>query len=680
MNEQLSNPFDFVKASDFSDEQIARYWVDVAGESGLENLFQPRLVTPMLLSGGKGSGKTHLMRFFSSSVRKLRHNGNLKTAVMTDKYLAIYVQADGMNAGRFDDKGIVEAEWAAIFSFYCEIWLSTQFLKAAREIRMGESANNWDEIAFLASAKEMFNSTPPDLSSLDALIMHLTNLRKSIDHVVSNMATGRRRLSEIDVCISPGELVFGLPRAFREASSDMADILFVYMIDEIENFTSTQQRFLNSLIRYRKEPVTFKIGARLYGLRTRETLGGPAESIRIGAEYTQVELDEWLRENATAYSDLARKMIIKRLEAAGLWREKTIGPKDVGKFFEEVDKSDFYKQATVAMVKKYDDKGELRPYFEDLNKHILQSANGSDRNNASAIIERLRIPDAPLLEKVNVYLIYRDWRDARGLLAVSEGIKEAAREYIEGRKTKQSKAYKESYDHFQADLLAQLTHDCKVQRITYAGLDTLIHLSQGFPRNLLGILKQIYRRSLFAGEQPFQDGKKIGIATQNEGVRDAAAWFWDDAQPDSHGPEARSAVQSLAELFSAVRFSPKPAECSVGSFTVAPNAGTQRAREVLKYSQNWSYLIHIKGVGSDRNNSSAVDEKYQLSPMLAPRWEVSETRRGAIQLNEDLFNAIFDPDHRMRLEELKKNRLANMEQPWRTSDAGNQQQQDVLFS
>jgi hypothetical protein len=677
INEPLSNPFDFVKASDFSDAQIERYWVDVAGESTLENLFQPRLVTPMLLSGGKGSGKTHLMRYFSSSVRKLRYSGDLKAAVMADKYLSIYTQADGMNAGRFDDKGASDMVWAAIFSFYCEIWLAIQFLKAAREIRTADSAK-WDEVAFLSSAREMFTSTPPELANIEALITYLTDIRKSIDRVVSNIATGRRKLEEIDVCISPGDLVFGLPRAFRDVSDDMRGILFVYMIDEIENFTSTQQRFLNSLIRYRKEPVTFKIGARLYGLRTRETLGGASESIRNGAEYMQVELDEWLRENSEAYNDLGRKMIAKRLEAAGLWRPGTVTPDNVGKFFAEVDRSDYYQKATLAMVRKHDDKGELRPYFEELRKQIEQKAGSADRGVVSTIIDQLRIPEFPLLEKVNVYLLYRDWKNDKGLLCMSGAIKESAADFLAGHKTKRGDSYKESYEHFQSDLLAQLTHDCKVQRITYAGLDTLIHLSQGFPRNLLGLLKQIYRRSLFAGELPFQDGKQIGIVSQNEGVRDAAAWFWDDAQPDSHGPEARSAIEALAELFSAVRFSLKPAECSVGSFTVSSTVGTQRAREVLKYAQNWSYLIHIKGVGSDRNDAAAVDEKYQLSPMLAPRWEVSEMRRGAIQLNEDLFNAIFDPSQRPRLSALQKARLANMSNPWGSNGAEGHKQ-DVLF-
>jgi hypothetical protein len=194
---------------------------------------------------------------------------------------------------------------------------------------------------------------------------------------------------------------------------------------------------------------------------------------------------------------------------------------------------------------------------------------------------------------------------------------------------------------------------------------------------LLGLLQQIYRRSIFAGEHPFRPGRKIGVQAQSDGIRDASAWFWDDAQPDSNGPEARHAVQSLAELFSGVRFSLKPAECSLGTFTIGSNEGSDNARAVLRYAQNWSYLIEIRGVGSDRNNREAVDDKYQLSPMLAPRWDVSEHRRGAIRLSEKLFNAIFDPTYRSQFDSLLAQRLSGMQSPG--GQVGQSPTQERLF-
>jgi len=63
MSPRLANPFNITKAMDLSDEQIDRFWVDLPG--GHAEIGNPASPMPMLISGGKGSGKTHLMRHYS---------------------------------------------------------------------------------------------------------------------------------------------------------------------------------------------------------------------------------------------------------------------------------------------------------------------------------------------------------------------------------------------------------------------------------------------------------------------------------------------------------------------------------------------------------------------------------------------------------------------------------------
>src|SRR5208282_4724508 len=100
--------------------------------------------------------------------------------------------------------------------------------------------------------------------------------------------------------------------------------------------------------------------------------------------------------------------------------------------------------------------------------------------------------------------------------------------------------------------------ECK-GRPGYPGLDSLIDMSGGVPRNLLGLLKHIVRRATFNGELPFRKGQ-ISLAAQRDGIRDAAVWFMEDAQPDQHGSEIRSSINALGELLREIRFSDKPVE------------------------------------------------------------------------------------------------------------------------
>lgn len=661
------NPFDLLKASDFSDQQIIQYWVDLVGEGQLKDLLKPTLQMPMLLLGGKGSGKTHLMRYFSSSVQRLRHSGDLMAAARDDGHLGIYVRADGLNSGRFGGKGQDDDSWIAVFSYYFELWLATNFLKCIQECLTAAPDALADERGFIEDARKLFtNELPSEIYDLASYVEFLTETRRHIDHVVANCAI-KRSLSEIEIRVAHGQLVFGLPELLVKHSDNFSSILFVYMIDEIENFSALQQKFLNSLIRYRRGPVSIKVGSRLYGIRTKETLGGSGEEIRKDAEYEMVILDSWLRENKAAYRGLAFKIIAKRLKNAGLVLGVNGEAQELRQYFEELDPSNHFQMVTLALVEAYDLEGKRRPYFSSLEKIITgfkpYSADTDLNAYADKIIDDLAVKNFPLLEKLNLYILYRDWGAFSNLGEVAEKIKLQCSEYlVHGKDAAPEYAY--SLSQFGSDLLAQLYQDCDRRRVAYAGIETIITLSQGIPRNLLTLLKCIYRRSHFREEKPFQVGSPISIKSQVDGIRDAAAWFLEDAQPDKFGPDVRVAVESLGRLFRGVRFSLKPAECDLGTFTVGNGAGSAKAREILEHAENWSYLIKINDGAVNRNDGATIDEKYQLSPMLAARWEVSENRRGTIELQSDLFNAIFDPKYRSKVDALIRERLRGMREPY----------------
>lgn len=650
-----SNPFDLVKASDFSDEQIDQYWVDLTGEAQLHHLFQPLLPMPMLLLGGKGSGKTHLMRYYSSSVRKIHAGNDTGRAAEVDGFLGIYVRADGLNVGRFAGKEQPDEVWAAVFSFYFELWLATHFLRIMQEcFSDGKVFENEGKFArdVIGLFSHLESQNP--VYTIQGLIDCFTELRKKVDHVVGNVATKRSSLSEINICVAPGDLVFGVPELLAKYADRFSEVLFVYLIDEIENFSATQQKFLNSLIRYRRGGVTFKIGCRLYGVRTKKTLDAAEEEIRQGAEYEKVELDAWLREHDDAFKLQALGLIDRRLRKAGFSVD------DLRQAFVELDPRNWYQNDTLPLMERWDKRGADRPYFADFRRLLLKKVPA---DVATKVVEALKLPELPLIEKANIYVYLKDWEGQKGALSLAKSIREQAQNFL-GNGRAAAPKYAQSVEHFKSDFLAQIFRECAgTKRASYIGLDSLVHLSQGVPRNLLGLLKHIYRRAQFAGERPFEPGVAISAKSQSDGILDAAAWFWEDAQPDKHGNEVRLSVQAVAELFSAVRYSPKPAECDLSTFTVMAGVGTDAARMVLEHAENWSYLVRVSTGAIDRNDKSVLNDKFQLSPMLAPRWGVSEHRRGTIALSDELFNAMFDPSCRAELDPLVRKRLAGMRDP-----------------
>src|ERR1035438_5175411 len=120
----LLKPFDVTKAVDLTDAQIATTWVDLKN-GGFSELVDPRMPMPLVLLGGKGSGRTHLMRHYSYQLQKLRAGEqDVVQSLRQEGYLGIYVLCESLEAGRFEGKGQTPEAWSALFSYYMDLWLA----------------------------------------------------------------------------------------------------------------------------------------------------------------------------------------------------------------------------------------------------------------------------------------------------------------------------------------------------------------------------------------------------------------------------------------------------------------------------------------------------------------------------------------------------------------------------
>lgn len=653
------NPFDLQKASHYSIEEILGFWVDIAGQhGGLVSVLEPTSMTPMLLLGGKGSGKTHLMRYCSAPVQAARH-GNLIAAIRAERYVGIYVPAEALNTHKFAGKGLGEEAWAAAFGMYFENWLVSKLLEVVREA-LGDAFATSQGVAFERSLRDLFD-IEVEVSSLQETLDYLLALRKSTDHTV-NMSAITRDISSLLIPFSTGRLIFGIPDLIAEHFPILGNPVFVYLIDELENLTSDQQVFLNTLIRYRKGRATIKIGARLYGVRTYATLGS-GEPIRQGSEFIQVELDRFLRDHADEYRDFAVHLTLSRLKRGGVL---SVDSEDaLLACFEELERSEHWRDQSLAIVNRRDREGRPRPHIQNLKRKLEEA--GLTELTINEVLGNLEWRDQPFLEKTNTFMFIRQWDGRDGTAAaLANKLAADARHFLKSGRPG-APAYAQAISHFSSDLLAQLYREAR-RRLPYAGFETLVELSQGIPRNLLGMLSHIYRRAVFAGEKPFSGGR-ITIASQTYGVVEGAKAFWNEAQPDADVAEVRDAVEGLALLFRSIRFSDAPSECDLCTFSVNLDKLTDRARQVIRTAENWSNLIRI-GAGSKNKNTESLDAKFQFSPMLAPLWEISHHRRGNIELHPELANAIFDPTERDGLSQLVQSRVANMNAPrmWSRSE------------
>lgn len=666
MTSPSRNPFTLTKSNDLSDEQIEALWVDVTDkDNALISMVRPASPMPMMILGGKGSGKTHLMRYCSFGVQKLRYSRegiSISEGIRRDGYLGLYFRCEGLNASRFSGKEIKEEAWRDLFAFYVELWLSQEMLKVINELFVEQSVSESVESTVCEQIGELFDTDQPTAATLLEIVEHLKKIQRSLDFEVNNAAfTGK---VDVRVCITRGRLIFGIPRIVSKLEI-LAKVLFVYQLDEFENFSASQQEYINTLVREREAPATFKIGARIYGIKTRVTLSDGEENIK-DSEYESLRLDETFRRNEKVYNALAKALVVRRIEegifngpnriGAEQWLEK------IGTQFEE-QSTDWKSESFIQLLGRSADME--RAHFRNLRRKLIQGNESKctpgvvSNPDIQTVIEGLSCPKYPLLEKANLLEFYQAWSDGKDLSKTARDISKDCAAFIEGRRDSK---YSQSLQHYKSDLIAQLVRENKGKQL-YLGLDNFIKMSEGLPRVLITLLKHVCDWAIFNGEKVFQGGK-ITIDSQQKGTLEASEWFLNSMRKaGSDGVAIRTSIDRLADLFRINRFSDKPIECSLIAFSFSPGGISPEARRILQMAEARSFLLNIAG-GQKERNSEQVTTKLQLNRMLSPRWELPIARRGVVPLSAREIDAIFDPAKETEFRAIRSEWEAKMTAPY----------------
>jgi hypothetical protein len=566
MASQHDNPFNITKAVDFSDQEINDYWIDIPESGGFQQLVKPTSPMPMFILGGKGSGKTHLMRYFSYPLQKIRHADSTPAGLQNDRYVGIYLRCGGLNSGRFKEKRQAEEAWEEVFAYYMDLWLSQLVVSTIIDAYAGSAELVSEQEAICGAIVKLFNSWDEEIPpSLEHVLKKLQSLQKQVDVAVNNCAIS----GELQVKISAtrGELVFGIPRILVERFPTLRDCIFVYLIDEFENLSESQQKYVNTLIREKQMPCSFKVGGRMYGIRTHRTYSADEEN-KEGSEFETVRLDAMLRASKK-YELFAKRLIVRRLSeyeyVPGDAKAQEAMVKSIGEWFETIPQELFAQRETEFVIAKYE--GRERPYFQMLRQKLEQAKSAglavgvSSAPDVDFVLATLACLEYPLLEKVNIFLLYKDWSDKRNLREAATDIARDCQRFIHGKPDRSSR-YSRALEHFKVDLIAQLLRECD-QKQRYIGIETFIAMSMGLPRNLLILLKGIFAWAVYYGEKPFIDRRTpISIDAQQAGVTEAADWFFGDAR--MLGPNGRlieGSVKRLGTLFerSATRTNPQSA-------------------------------------------------------------------------------------------------------------------------
>jgi hypothetical protein len=621
-NVPTQNPFNVTKAGDLTDREIDTTWVDVhTAAGGFYALADPRSPMPRILLGGKGSGRTHLMRYYSAPLQLLRAERESRS-VAADGYVGIYLRCSGLNSGRFAGKSVTDEGWRDVFAYYMDLWLARLALTTAQNTftELVESPGTQKRICVgIREAFDVFS--PPYPATIDAMSERLKELQRSLDVAVNN-ASLKRTLDGVSIDARRGNLPFAVPRVLSSSVPALADTMWLFLLDELENLTEEQQRYVQTLVREREPPATLMLGARLYGFRTRRSYSADEDN-KAGSEFEILQLDDVYLRQPDAFAEFCRDLVAQRLVEYGYAHDRRLAVDALEDAFDvPVRQSTEFIASTDTTV------------LDDLRQKLKHHARLEDVV-LDEIIEHLAVPSDRVREKVNALLLFQSWNRSWNPREVAAEIGRISALHSAGRSTGW---YRQKLRHHKADMHAQLLQRYH-RKQRYLGLDDFTLMAAGLPRNVLIILKNVFRWSAFNGERPF-DGGVISQAAQNNGVLESSRWFLRDNLPLGElGQQVDASISRLGGFLRALRFVDRPPEVSLSAFTVDLPAVTAATRETIAACAERGLLIPL-GDQRDRNDRTMV-AKYRLNPMLCPLYDLPLRVGGALRMASYEADAIF---------------------------------------
>lgn len=623
----MENPFNVTKASEYSDEQINKYWVSIDSKEALD----PHDNTPKYILGGKGCGKTHLLRYYSYPLQKLRW-GSFSEVIANDKYIGIYSILSTLDASRFEGKNVPEEQWTALFKYYFELYIAAFILKTLSEFIESDNETGREEAFVRAVVSQFLKDIALKQNDLESLINYVEEERKNIDFEIENVAfTGN--FNNVKIILKAGGLIFNIPIILKKVYPEFKEVKFIYIMDEYEKLFDWQKRYVNSLVWEKIYPSTFWIGARKYGYTDMHTETG--EELKKGSEYLPFFLDEHFQKNEKDFDVFARELILKRLK-----RE------DKGAVSELEAKFKNGKESIAEHIKlsKKGNYKHLKNLVNSIKLSIKKGIVAEDEKAILTIVDNI-VADTdnnPLEQKYKLYLFYQMWAEHRPvtLVHISETVRD---EYLKYKKDKDSK-FNNIVEKYKSDLIAQLCEENGEEYYAYSGLDALISLSWGNPRVLLLLLKKTIEKAEVLQNRPLESDGEISLRAQYLGIKETSGWYLDDSELTGvEGSNAITAIRNLAEYFRLYRFSDKPTDTSVCAFNFGTEDISQKAASLIRLLELHSLLIKVDNERKQKNSGKS-EITYQLNRILAPYWNLPSARRGIADFSGNVIESIFNSD------------------------------------
>lgn len=238
---------------------------------------------PCILQGGRGTGKTTVLRGLSYQGQYALLNKDMQR-FDKNEFVGLYYRVNTNHVHAFQGRGIDEIDWSRLFAHYFNLlmcWEISKYLSWHKEKDNNDEMLDAHACGLIATSLHIAK----EVDSFDTLCKELESAMYEFQSDINNI--GDKAIPRLSMLGDPIKLFVEQALNLRQMKGKM----FYLLIDEYENLTDSQQQTINTLLKHVPETYTFKIGVREMGWRVKYTQN-KEELLNEPADYSLINISK----------------------------------------------------------------------------------------------------------------------------------------------------------------------------------------------------------------------------------------------------------------------------------------------------------------------------------------------------------------------------------------------------
>jgi len=580
---------------------------------------------PRAIIGGRGCGKTMLLRYLShqSMFSPLRDN-------IPDKdlsHIGLYWRPDTQFCNAMIKREVREDTWAGSFNHYVAIIVGLEVIRSLRsianssfpKINEGDINNlNFDRLTF-------FN---PDLpNTFDELHNHLEGSLWEFESWVNDVRKKR------EPNFLPGkEFILALITIIKSQLSSLNNAIFFVYIDEFENLCEYQQQIINTWLKHSEVPLIFNLAMKRGSFENKKTLG--QEFLADIHDLRKHDIEDYVLDNN--FEVFAAEILFLTLSMANIDFQLPFDVNDMRDPNKISNRStpDYRKNVlTVALnlFPQMSNKELAHQVFNDetlLNKLKDRLKKALDYRDSDISVDNFLRRDFPEASIITPALLYRKRVYPSDIIDELNTLEKGEHNRFTGRTGW-------IHNNFIACILqlyAPYSRSCPF----YSGFQTFCSLSKGNLRHFLELChKSLSKIPISIKHLPLN----VDPGKQAEAARQASAAFLGEVRSfGKYGNQLHAFVLRLGSLFALSHQRLTLSENEQSHFTITK--GFKQLDELdydfINEAIKWS-VLSMHTTTKKKDITQPEDIEYILNPIYAPYFYITYRKKRRLELSSDDF-------------------------------------------